>query len=156
MTLRFANSARSTVGIEWELALIDRESGELLCSSFAVQPAHRAVRRPVLRSRRRCRGRLRQRADPAVDRFAAEDVARQWERLHAGDGEPLPRQPAVLRAWALCHEGAFGPAAEAGLLAGGDGITVANKAMVMQATTTETPKSAFGVSHLDLASLFMR
>lgn len=29
MTLRFANSARSTVGIEWELALIDRESGEL-------------------------------------------------------------------------------------------------------------------------------
>ncbi len=75
-------------------------------------------------------------------RFAAEDVARQWERLHAGDGEPLPRQPAVLRAWALCHEGAFGPAAEAGLLTGGDGITVANKAMTLQATYLEPSEKA--------------
>jgi len=71
-------------------------------------------------------------------RFAAEDVARQWDRLHAGDAEPLPRQPAVLRAWALCHEGAFEQAAEAGLLAGGDGLTVANKAMTLQATHLET------------------
>lgn len=70
-------------------------------------------------------------------RFAAEDVARQWQRLHAGDAEPLPRQPAVLRAWALCHEGAFEQAAEAGLLAGGDGLTVAHKAMTLQATYLE-------------------
>ncbi len=70
-------------------------------------------------------------------RFSAEDLARQWERLHAGDAEPLPRQPAVLRAWALCHEGAFEQAAEAGLLAGGDGMTVASKAMTIQATYLE-------------------
>ncbi len=75
-------------------------------------------------------------------RFAAEDVARQWERLHGGDAEPLPRQAAVLRAWALCHEGAFEQAAEAGLLAGGDGLTVANKAMTLQATYLETRERA--------------
>ena len=71
-------------------------------------------------------------------RFDAEAVSRQWARLHAGDAEPLPRHPAVLRAWALCHEGAFEQATEAGLLAGGDGITVANKAMTLQATYLET------------------
>ncbi len=70
-------------------------------------------------------------------RFDADGVARLWERLHGGDAVPLPADAAVLRAWALCHEGAFEQAAEAGLLAGGDGVTVANKAMILQATHLE-------------------
>lgn len=69
--------------------------------------------------------------------FDDHRVAREWERLHAGDGEPLPGDPAVLQAWTLCHRGEFQAAAEAGLAAGGDGITVANKVMVLQATYVE-------------------
>ncbi|RYG11804.1 MAG: hypothetical protein EON92_09725, partial [Burkholderiales bacterium] len=51
-----------------------------------------------------------------------------WAQLHRGDAEPLPEDPAVLEAWLLFHNGAFEQAAQAGLAAGGDGITVANKA----------------------------
>ncbi|MFD0669051.1 hypothetical protein ACT80S_15125 [Ramlibacter sp. MAHUQ-53] len=74
--------------------------------------------------------------------FDAERVAREWDRLHAGDAEPLPRDPAVLRAWTLCHRGEFEAAAEAGLAAGGDGVTVASKAMTVQATYLEPREGA--------------
>ncbi len=74
--------------------------------------------------------------------FDAERVAREWDRLHAGDAEPLPQDPAVLHAWTLCHRGEFEAAAEAGLAAGGDGVTVANKAMTVQATYLETREQA--------------
>lgn len=74
---------------------------------------------------------------PDAYRFDAGRVAREWTSLHRGDAEPLPRDPAVLQAWALCHSGEFERAAEAGLSAGGAGVTVANKAMVMQATYVE-------------------
>lgn len=69
------------------------------------------------------------------------DTARliaHWDRLHAGDAEPLPREPAVLQAWALCHQGDFEQAAQAGLAAGGGGLTVANRAMTLQATHLES------------------
>lgn len=69
--------------------------------------------------------------------FDAASVRRDWERLHAGDAEPLPRDEAVLVAWALFHSGEFQQAAEAGLLAGGDGITVANKATCIYANYLE-------------------
>ncbi len=58
--------------------------------------------------------------------FDAQSVATKWDRLHAGDAEPLPRDPQVLEAWCLFHNGEFQKAVEAGLRAGGDGITVAN------------------------------
>jgi tetratricopeptide (TPR) repeat protein len=60
-----------------------------------------------------------------------------WPRLHAGDAEPLPEDERVLQAWALFHNGEFQQAAEAGLKAGGGGITVANKATAIYANYLE-------------------
>ena len=64
-------------------------------------------------------------------------MKKQWARLHAGDAEPLPKDPEVLEAWVLFHNGEFQQAAEAGLKAGGDGITVANKATAIYANYLE-------------------
>ncbi|MDB5944727.1 MAG: hypothetical protein JWQ13_4293 [Ramlibacter sp.] len=69
--------------------------------------------------------------------FDAASVRRDWARLHAGDAEPLPRDEAVLAAWVLFHSGEFQQAALAGLKAGGDGITVANKATCIYANYLE-------------------
>jgi tetratricopeptide (TPR) repeat protein len=69
--------------------------------------------------------------------FDAASVRSDWGRLHAGDAEPLPRNEAVLAAWALFHSGDFQQAAQAGLQAGGDGITVANKATCIYANYLE-------------------
>ena len=69
--------------------------------------------------------------------FDAASVKKHWARLHAGDAEPLPRDRAVLEAWALFHRGEFQKATEAGLKAGGDGITVANKATAIYANYLE-------------------
>ncbi len=68
------------------------------------------------------------------------DVAKlkkQWARLHLGDAEPLPKDEKVLAAWALFHAGEFQKACEAGLKAGGAGITVANKAQSIYANYLE-------------------
>ena len=67
----------------------------------------------------------------------ATRVQQQWSQLHLGDAEPLPQDPAVLHAWALFHNGEFQKAAEAGLAAGGAGITAANKATAVYATYLE-------------------
>jgi tetratricopeptide (TPR) repeat protein len=69
--------------------------------------------------------------------FDAASVKKHWTRLHAGDAEPLPQDRAVLEAWALFHSGEFQKAAEAGMQAGGDGITVANKATAIYANYLE-------------------
>jgi tetratricopeptide (TPR) repeat protein len=69
--------------------------------------------------------------------FDAATVKKNWARLHAGDAEPVPRDPAVLEAWALFHSGEFQRAAEAGLKAGGAGVTVANKATCIYANYLE-------------------
>jgi tetratricopeptide (TPR) repeat protein len=74
--------------------------------------------------------------------FNAASVKKQWARLHAGDAEPLPQEPAVLDAWALFHNGEFQKAAEAGLKAGGAGITVANKAVCIYANYLEKKEKA--------------
>ena len=68
------------------------------------------------------------------------DVAalkKKWARLHAGDAEPLPKDEKVLAAWALFHAGEFQKAYDAGLKAGGAGITVANKAQAIYANYLE-------------------
>jgi tetratricopeptide (TPR) repeat protein len=72
----------------------------------------------------------------------AASVTRDWARLHAGDAEPLPADPRVLAAWVLFHNGAFQEAAEAGLAAGGAGITVANKAACIYANYLEPKERA--------------
>ncbi len=69
--------------------------------------------------------------------FDAAGVRKHWARLHAGDAEPLPKEAAVLDAWVLFHNGEFQKAAEAGLKAGGAGITVANKATCIYANYLE-------------------
>jgi len=67
----------------------------------------------------------------------AAALKKHWARLHAGDAEPLPTDAKVLAAWALFHAGEFQKAAEAGLKAGGAGITVANKAQAIYANYLE-------------------
>ena len=70
--------------------------------------------------------------------FDVASLKKNWPRLHQGDCEPLPKAAAVLQAWVLFHNGAFQQAAEAGLKAGGDGITVANKAAAIYANYLES------------------
>ena len=67
----------------------------------------------------------------------AAAVKKQWSRLHAGDTEPLPKDAKVLDAWVLFHRGEFQKAYDAGLKAGGAGITVANKAQSIHANYLE-------------------
>ena len=79
-------------------------------------------------------------AFPYTDADYSQDAAslkKQWARLHAGDAEPLPKDASVLTAWALFHAGEFQKAHDAGLKAGGAGITVANKAQAIYATYLE-------------------
>jgi tetratricopeptide (TPR) repeat protein len=74
--------------------------------------------------------------------FDATGLKKSWARLHQGDCEPLPKEAAVLQAWVLFHNGEFQKAAEAGLKAGGAGITVANKATSIYANYLETREKA--------------
>jgi tetratricopeptide (TPR) repeat protein len=69
--------------------------------------------------------------------FDAASLKKNWARLHTGDCEPLPKEAAVLQAWVLFHNGDFQQALEAGVKAGGDGITVANKATSIYANYLE-------------------
>jgi hypothetical protein len=69
--------------------------------------------------------------------YDAAALKKHWARLHAGDAEPLPKDDKVLAAWALFHAGEFQKAFDAGLKAGGAGITVANKAQAIYANYLE-------------------
>jgi hypothetical protein len=75
--------------------------------------------------------------DTAAYAHDAAALKKLWARLHAGDAEPLPEDDTVLAAWALYHAGEFQKAAEAGLRAGGGGITAANKAQAIYANYLE-------------------
>jgi tetratricopeptide (TPR) repeat protein len=75
--------------------------------------------------------------DDADYRLDAATLRKQWTRLHLGDAEPLPTDDKVLAAWALFHAGDFQKAHDAGLKAGGAGITVANKAQAIYANYLE-------------------
>ena len=75
--------------------------------------------------------------DSADYTYDGAALKKNWARLHAGDAEPLPKDDKVLAAWALFHAGEFQKAAEAGLKAGGAGITVANKAQAIYANYLE-------------------
>ncbi len=69
--------------------------------------------------------------------YDAAALKKHWARLHAGDVEPWPKDDKVVAAWALFHGGEFHKAVEAGLKAGGAGITVANKAQAIYANYLE-------------------
>ena len=76
--------------------------------------------------------------DAAAYTYDTASLKKHWARLHAGDAEPLPTDAKVLAAWALFHAGEFQKAVEAGVKAGGAGITVANKSQAIYATYLET------------------
>ena len=75
--------------------------------------------------------------DAAAYTYDTASLKKHWARLHAGDAEPLPTDAKVLAAWALFHAGEFQKAVEAGVKAGGAGITVANKSQAIYATYLE-------------------
>jgi len=71
---------------------------------------------------------------PYIDKAYVHDAAalkKHWPRLHKGDCEPLPKDAAVLDAWAAFHAGDFARAVEAGTAAGGAGRNAAVKAQVV-------------------------
>ena len=80
--------------------------------------------------------------DAAAYTYDTAALKKQWARLHAGDAEPLPTDAKVLAAWALFHSGEFQRATEAGLKAGGAGVTVANRAQSIYANYLETSERA--------------
>ena len=84
--------------------------------------------------------------------FDAASVKRSWLRLHQGDCEPMPKDAAVLRAWVLFHNGDFQKAFDAGIKAGGDGITVANKAASIYANYLETKEKVRLEMFMEIAS----
>lgn len=79
--------------------------------------------------------------DASPYRHDEATLRRHWQRLHAGDVEPLPEAFPVLAAWALFHAGEFQRATEAGLAAVADalpaGLAVANRAQLVYATYLE-------------------
>ena len=74
--------------------------------------------------------------------YAGEALKKNWDRLHRGDCEPYPKDPAAQEAWRLFHQGRFAEAVEAGLAAGGAGVTAANKAQAIYASGVETKDAA--------------
>ena len=83
--------------------------------------------------------------------FAATTARKRWSRLHLGDTEPLPQDGKVLAAWALYHAGEFQKAFDAGLKAGGAGITVANKAQSIYANYLEKSEKTKLAMFLEVA-----
>jgi tetratricopeptide (TPR) repeat protein len=69
--------------------------------------------------------------------YTAASLKKAWDRLHKGDAEPWPRDEAVVEAWIAFHAGEFQKAADAGMKAGGAGVTVANKAQAIYANYLE-------------------
>ena len=75
--------------------------------------------------------------DADAYRYDAATLKKKWARLHGGDAEPWPSDAKVIAAWQLFHAGEFQKACDAGLKAGGGGITVANKAQAIHANYLE-------------------
>lgn len=89
--------------------------------------------------------------DSAAYTHDAAALKKHWARLHAGDAEPLPKDDKVLAAWALFHAGEFQKACDAGLKAGGAGITVANKAQAIYANYLEKSEKTKLAMFLEVA-----
>ena len=73
--------------------------------------------------------------------YAGDALKKAWDRLHRGDCEPFPKDKAAQEAWRLYHAGQFAEAVAAGLAAGGDGVTAANKAQAIYANGVETQEA---------------
>jgi tetratricopeptide (TPR) repeat protein len=73
----------------------------------------------------------------AVYAYDGAALKKHWDRLHRGDGEPFPKDVAVLDAWRHYHAGEFQEAVEAGMAAGGAGVNAAIKAQSIYANYLE-------------------
>ena len=92
--------------------------------------------------------------DSAPYTYDAAALKKQWARLHAGDAEPwaaVAKDDNVVAAWALFHAGDFQKAFDAGLKAGGAGITVANKAQAIYANYLEKSEKTKLAMFLEVA-----
>jgi tetratricopeptide (TPR) repeat protein len=69
--------------------------------------------------------------------YTAASLKKAWARLHAGDAEPLPKNPLLIDAWIAFHAGEFEKAARIGLDVGVAGYSVAHKATCIYATYLE-------------------
>ena len=69
--------------------------------------------------------------------YTAATLKKSWDRLHRGDVEPFPKKEDVVEAWIAFHAGDYQKAAELGIAAGDDGISVANKAQAIYANYLE-------------------
>jgi tetratricopeptide (TPR) repeat protein len=74
--------------------------------------------------------------------YTPASLKKAWARLHAGDAEAFPAEPALVQAWIAFHAGDFEQAARLGLAAGVDGYSVAHKATCIYATYLETDDKA--------------
>lgn len=87
--------------------------------------------------------------------YSPQTLGRAWDRLHAGDAEPLPQHPQLLQAWAHFHNGEFAQARTLGLDAAAcgeaGGCTVANKATAIYACYLEKSEQARMDLFLDVA-----
>lgn len=70
--------------------------------------------------------------------YAGAALKKHWARLHQGDAEPWPQDPAAQQAWRAYHAGDFAQAVELGLKAASAGGTnAANKAAMIYANALE-------------------
>lgn len=83
--------------------------------------------------------------------FDTARLKRQWNKLHAGDREPLPRNPQVLAAWSLFHAGRFKEAVVTAMDAGPQGHTVVNKTTSVYASFLEPTEKSRQVLFLEVA-----
>src|SRR5689334_9797528 len=75
-------------------------------------------------------------ADPSFA-YAGAALKKAWGRLHRGDCEPFPAEPAVAEAWRLFHSGDFQQAVNTGHKARNAGINAAIKAQCVYANYLE-------------------
>lgn len=69
--------------------------------------------------------------------YGGAALKRNWSRLHAGDGEPLPKDETLREAWRCFHRGDFQSSVELADSVGISGHAVANKATGIYATYLE-------------------
>ncbi len=89
--------------------------------------------------------------DAADYTYDAAALKKHWARLHKGDAEAVPKDDAVLAAWALFHAGQFQKAHDAGLKLGDAGLVVANKAQSIYANYLETSEKTRLAMFLEIA-----
>src|SRR5450432_1886260 len=82
---------------------------------------------------------------PYAEKAYAYDSAslkKHWDRLHAGDREPYPKDADAQTAWRHFHAGEFQQAVDVGTKAGGAAVNAAVKAQAVYANYLEKNEKA--------------